>query len=979
VDASAARSLQEDLRQSFTGTIHLDGVSRQLYSTDASLFQLEPVAVAVPRDEGDVSRIVRYCYDHTLPITPRGAGTGLAGESLNVGVALDLSVHFRAIIECGSDFARVQPGVTLRQLNLELAKSGRRFAPDPASGATCTLGGMAANDASGGKAAIHGTTRNHIRALRVVWDDGTVDALSSDALTASGNTGEPRTLDIAGQIDPLLKSSLELVAARRSPLRFDRAGYAIAQAMAAEGSKLLPLVIGSEGTLGVITELTLNTIPLPGGRAGALFGFDSFEKAIEAARIVRELHPAACELMDRWLISLVRTQSPDAARTVPAECEAVMMVEFERDAPAEARDTATRAIEAVHLLSLMYVPAMDGPSCDFIWSLRSATLPSLYALGKGSRPLAFIEDLGLPPDEIAPFVAASQRALREFDVRASYLIHAATGQIHIRPFLDTSDADDAGKLYAIADRIHSLAIDAGGTISAQHATGIARTPWLEKQFGRLFPVFREVKRIFDPKGIFNPSKIVGLDPTRPAWTLRKPVPSDGAQENTAKDGTPRVPLLVWQPLEMERAVEACNGCGACRTESFNSRMCPMFRADHREAASPRAKANLLREILTTPNAEIAAHAIHQVAELCVNCKMCALECPGKADIPKLMLEAKAAHHAAHGLSRSDWFLARIDGLSAIGSIFSLTNNILLRRKSVRYLLEKVFGVSRKRTLPTFAYRRYTKRIGRALTRRPELKPGETGVCYFVDTFANSFDTGIAEATVAVLKHNGIVVHVPPRQRGSGAPALAHGDSDVAIERLKANVRILAESVRAGYTVVCSEPTAALFFRLDALGLSTDPDVKLVSDNVVELMAFLAGRLERGELKTDFQTLDLSVGHHVPCHIKALGQGSHSPEILSLIPGLRPNVIDVGCSGMAGVYGLKAKNYEQSLAIGRPMLTEFARPKHFAGSSECATCRMQMTEGTGKPSLHPVQYLAMAYGLMPELAGRLKWNRFQQKE
>jgi Fe-S oxidoreductase len=334
-----------------------------------------------------------------------------------------------------------------------------------------------------------------------------------------------------------------------------------------------------------------------------------------------------------------------------------------------------------------------------------------------------------------------------------------------------------------------------------------------------------------------------------------------------------------------------------------------------------------------------------------------------------MLEAKAANHAAHGLRRADWFLARFDGLAAFGSRFSVIANLLLGRRTVRWALEKVFDLARRRTLPAFAFRSFLARARRkGLSHRPE---GGPAVAYFVDTFANVFDPAVAEATVAVLRHNGIPVYVPAGQRGCGAAALAQGDTDVARERLMHNVNRLADAARAGDTIVCSEPTAALFFQLDALGLSAEPEVRLVAERTVELTTFLWSLHEQGRLRTDFQPVDFAVGHHVPCHMKALGGGAAGPALLSLIPRLTANKIDVSCSGMAGPFGLGAKNLAVSMAAGKPMLDELARPHHSYGSSECSACRLQMQEGTGKRAAHPVQYLALAYGLMPGVADRLR--------
>jgi FAD/FMN-containing dehydrogenase/Fe-S oxidoreductase len=865
---------------------------------------------------------------------------------------VDLSVHFRSILCVGRDWVKVQPGVVLANLNGELAKAGRRFAPDPASSASCTIGGMVATDASGSRAFVHGYTRDHVRDLRVVWDDGTADELGTDG------AGGARRTAICDGVRAILGANADAIEAIRPRTTFNRCGYRLYDIGGSEGPNLVRLLAGSEGTLAFITEATLRTIPLPGGRAAAAFGFDTFEAALQAGLASREFGPSICEVLDRRLVSMARSKSADA-EAFPANTEAILLVEFERETPALARDAVQDMIGRLDGATVTW-PAFDEPEVRDLLALRAAALPSLYAMSRGPRPLAIVEDIGVPPDRLLDFLTTAKGILKRREMPASILVHVATGQVHLRPILDPADPAEAQRLWPLADELHGLAVDLGGTISSQHGTGLARTPWVARQYGVLAPVFREVKRIFDPRGILNPGKIVGPDPSRPAWPLR---PGVGASKKPAAE-----PHLGWKEGEMAGAIAACNGCGACRTTAPPQRMCPIFRATGAEAASPRAKANLLRAVIDGSPLAAGDDLIRHVADLCVNCKMCASECPGGADIPKLMLEAKAANHAAHGLRRSAWFLARLEGLVAIGSRVAPAANLLLGRPLARWGLEKVFGLARRRTLPAFAFRTFIRRARRrGLTRRPEPGPA---VAYFVDTYANTFDPSLAEAAVAVLRHNDVPVYVPPRQRGSGAPALAQGDTDVARERLTYNVRRLADAARAGDTIICSEPTAALFFRLDALGLSDDPDVRLVADRTVELTAYLWDLHESGRLRTDFQSLPVTVGHHVPCHVKALKGGVRGPSLLALIPDLCVSTIDVSCSGMAGPFGLNARNLPTSLAAGRPMLDELARPKHLYGSSECSACRLQMQQGTGKRALHPVQYLALAYGLMPSLADRL---------
>ncbi|MDW8264356.1 MAG: FAD-linked oxidase C-terminal domain-containing protein, partial [Gemmataceae bacterium] len=594
---------------------------------------------------------------------------------------------------------------------------------------------------------------------------------------------------------------------------------------------------------------------------------------------------------------------------------------------------------------------------DRLERLREAVRLALGAIPSGRRPLPFVEDIGIDPERLPAFLSEAITILKHYEVTSTIRVHVLTGQVHLRPLLDLSLEADAQKLWPLADRLHTLALDLGGTVSAQHGTGLARTPWVARQAGPLFPVFQELKRLFDPRNILNPGKIVGPDPSRPAWPLRSlPRPT-------------RAPLLVWSAEEEARGVSSCNGCGACRADQPGIRMCPVFHALHTEAAAPRSKANLFRAFLDRSLTGASPDDLRQLADWCVNCRMCASECPSRVDVPKLMLETKAALHAAHGLKRSTWFLARLEGLASFASRFSLTTNFLLRRRSVRWLLEWLFGLSRRRTIPALAFRTF---LGRARLRGwTRVGEDKTGVAYFVDTYANLFEPGLAEAAVAVLKHNGLRVHIPGRQTGSGAAALAQGDLDVARERLRANIRRLVPFAQAGATIVCSEPTAALFFRIDALHLADDPDVRTVAERTVELTAFLWELHQAGRLRTDFEPIEAVVAHHVPCHVKALGRGVHGSNLLGLIPGLHVDVLDVSCSGMAGAFGWNARNYPISLEAGKPMLQRFAQTQYQYGSSECSSCRIQMQQATGKRALHPVQYLALAYGLMPSIADRLK--------
>jgi FAD/FMN-containing dehydrogenase/Fe-S oxidoreductase len=994
VDPARRELVHDDLKGVVKGDLLFDDVSRGLYATDASLFEVEPLGVVAPRDEADVQALVRYAAENQATLTTRGAGTGLAGESLGAGLVVDLSLHFRSILEVGEDTVRVQPGVTYRELTRRLAAVGRRFAPDPALG-ECTVGGMLATNASGAHACRHGYTRDHVAALRVVLDDGSVGAAERRSRWPAAAPDNPRLESAVSATVALLQQNADAVRDCQPRTRFNRCGYLLHDVLDAACLDLPRLLVGSEGTLGLFTEATLRTIPLPGGRALALLAFASLDAALRAAQRAQPSRPAACELIDRRLLRLARG-APDVAALVPASAEAVLLVEYEADRAADARAAARELTEQLRYGGpepLASRTASEPDEVERLWQVREAALPSLHALRGAAQPVAFVEDVAVPPALLPEYLRRVQEILQRREVIATYLVHAAAGQVHMRPFLDLR-TEEPSKLWTLADEVYDLALELGGTVSTQHGVGLARTPWVSRQYGRLYPVFRELKTIFDPRGLFNPGKIVGPVPPGLVWPLRKIGNREQGTGNSKEEGAapaleqgeedkqdpPLLPVrgslfptpqLRWSGDEAAAEVLGCNGCGRCRTEDAGQRMCPLFRATHAEAATPRAKANLLRRLLR-PGADarqVSSDEARAVADLCVNCKMCAAECPAHVNVPKLMLEAKAANTARHGLSRADWAMARTEVFARLGSAFAPVANALLESRAVRWLLEKLFGVSARRRMPAFARRSFLRRAARrGWTRKP--RSDRPRVAYFVDVFANYNDPSIAEAVVAVLHHNGVEVYVPPGQIGCGMAPLAYGDVETAREAVQHNLRRLADAAREGWPVLCSEPTAALMLRQDALDLLDDADARVVASQAVECTAFLWDLHKQGRLRTDFRPLDAAVGHHVPCHLKALGRPPAGPQLLGLVPGLRVQTIDVSCSGMAGTFGLKAANYAASLEAGRPMLDELGRPRALFGSTECSTCRLQMEDGAGKRTLHPVQYLALAYGLMPDLVRRL---------
>jgi Fe-S oxidoreductase len=459
--------------------------------------------------------------------------------------------------------------------------------------------------------------------------------------------------------------------------------------------------------------------------------------------------------------------------------------------------------------------------------------------------------------------------------------------------------------------------------------------------------------------------------------LSAPAATNGAAgpigAETAPDSAAAPPVwqLNWNGDSVLQAARDCNGCGGCRSQMSDVRMCPIFRFAPAEESSPRAKANLMRGVLSgqLPMATLTSDQFKAVTDLCVNCHMCRLECPASVDIPKLMMEGKGTYVLTNGLSTSDWFMSRVDQLSWLGSRFAPLANWALANGPARWVMEKTIGVAQGRKLPRFAARSFLRVAARRRLTRPTRRD-ISKVLYFVDTYANYHDPQLAESLVAVLEHNAVAVYVHPAQQSSGMPMISLGALGPARAIAEHNVALLAEAIRQGYHVVATEPSAALALVHEYPALVDDDDARLVAANTSEACAFLWKLHQEGKLQLDLRPVNAVLGYHQPCHVRALEVGSPGENLLRLIPGLIVNRTENGCSGMAGTFGLKRENYRASLRAGRALINSLRSPRLQAGTTECSACRIQMEQGAGKPTIHPVKLLALAYGLMPEIADLL---------
>ncbi|MCA9200876.1 MAG: anaerobic glycerol-3-phosphate dehydrogenase subunit C, partial [Planctomycetales bacterium] len=668
---------------------------------------------------------------------------------------------------------------------------------------------------------------------------------------------------------------------------------------------------------------------------------------------------------------------------LPKSAEAVLLVEKTGESFAEVREGLQQIAKQTRQKKLAFDSkiALEHDDVELLCRLTHRVVPTLYRLKGSTRPLPFVEDIAIPPDELSSFLVRVQNVLKKHQVTASLFAHAAHGQLHIRPFLDLADPEHVRRMQHLARDLYAEVLDVKGTISGEHADGLSRTWFVREQYGPLYDVFVQLKQLFDPQNRLNPGKIIDESGQSLAQNLR-PVqittsqtelsdssePDALIEENETSPNKPIVQLeLNWTPDDMTLAARSCNGCGGCRTTSDIERMCPMFRIVPAEEATPRAKANLMRAIMTgrlDPEV-LGSDAISDIADLCFHCHQCRVECPASVDIPKLVTECKAQYVAQKGLPLSDTVLSRIDSIAAWGSWISPLFNWGIRRRRVRWVMEKVLGIAQGRKLPPLSNRSFLRKAARRKWTRSSRRAGRK-VLYFVDVYANWFDTQLGRAVVRVFEHNGISVFVHPRQAAAGMPLVALGATERAKRLARKNVSILADAVRQGYHIIASEPAAAMCLTREYVNLLDDEDAVLVAENSSEACAYLWRMHLQGQLQLDMQPSNLTVAYHQPCHAKAMDDTHAGENLLRLIPNLMVQKVERGCSGMAGTFGLKKENYWNSLRIGRGLMDSLRHPDIQVGTTECSACRIQMEQGTNKPTVHPIKLLAHAYGLMPEI-------------
>jgi FAD/FMN-containing dehydrogenase/Fe-S oxidoreductase len=918
------------------------------------MYAIEPLGVVFPRDAGEAAAAVAAAAGFGVPVLPRGAGTSLAGQAVGRAVVLDFSRHMSQIlaIDAAARRARVQPGVVQEQLNLAAARHGLMFGPDTSTSNRATLGGMIGNNSAGSHSVRYGMTVDHVVALDVVLSDASRAAFG--ALSAAEVASRAARPGLEGTICrelPLLAARNAGAIATGYPRFWRQSGGYRLDRLAGRGGPggmdLARFLVGSEGTLATVVEAEVALVPAPRYRAIAVGHFASAEAAIEATGDALGCQPAAVELMDRTILELARTKLEyrELSSILSGDPGALLFVTFFGDTEAEAAAGVDRldALWRRHRHGYHTLRAQAAADQAALLKVRSAGLGLLMAASTGARrPLAFVEDTAVDPAVLGAYTRRFREVLSAHGLSAGFYGHASVGCLHVRPFVDLTQPGQVQAMRAVAEQVRDLVLEFGGVNSSEHGDGLARSEFNRAVFGGpLYEAMREVKRLFDPQNRMNPGKITDAPPM--TSNLRETAPPSGHGYVST----------IGFPGGMRAAADRCMNIGLCR-KTATGVMCPSYMATRDEEHSTRGRAGALVKALDMPDprAALGDERLHEILDLCLECKACKSECPLGVDMASLKTEALAVYHEQHGVPLRSRMFGSVRALNRMGSAAAPLANLLGSVRPARLLAQRWLGVTAARPLPRFQ----RQHLARWHARRPA-HPGDHGdLVFLADSFTSYTEPSVARAAIELLEAAGWTVRLETAAC-CGRASLSKG----LVGQARDQAGHLLDRVDGRGPVVGVEPSCLLTLRDDYPAiLPGDPRAKAVAEASrlpEELLneAIADGRLTLGPIAA---TRILYHGH---CHLKAVTGTAATMALLRAIPGTEVTEVDAGCCGMAGSFGFEAEHYDLSMRIGELRLFPAVRaePAGTVIAASGVSCRQQIAHGTGRAARHPLEIVRSA--------------------
>jgi FAD/FMN-containing dehydrogenase/Fe-S oxidoreductase len=948
--------LSSRLTGAVSGDVMTDAASRGRYATDASIYQMIPEAVVIPRTIEDIEATMSIAREEETPVLPRGGGTSQCGQTVNRAVVLDNTHHLNRILDIDTEklTARVEPGLVLDELNRALKPHGLWFPVDPSTASRCTLGGMAANNSSGGKSLRYGIMRDNVRAISAILPDGTKARFN-------GANPEPGAYaDLVADMRALGRREADEIDARFPKVQRRVGGYNI-DALTGNEVNMAHLLVGSEGTLAYFTELELSLAHLPGEKVTGVCHFPTFYAAMDAAQHLVTLNPQAVELIDDTMIALGRN-IPLFRKTIEAfvqgEPAALLLVEF---AEGSADGNAAKLVELSQLMGDLgfafsgtgdtwggVVPVTDNTLQGAIAEYRKSGLNVMMSMKEAGKPISFVEDCAVALPDLAEYTQGLTDIFTRYGTKGTWYAHASVGCLHVRPVLNMRQDKDVKTMRAIAEEAFDLVKQYKGSHSGEHGDGIVRSEFHETMFGpRIVSAFEEVKARFDPNGLMNPGKIVHAPAMDDRRHFRYGPNYEVPEFETALDWS------AWPGAAggFQGAVEMCNNNGACR-KLKGGVMCPSFRATRNERDATRGRANTLRFAISgqMPGG-LTSEAMADTMKYCVSCKACRRECPTGVDMARMKIEVLAARRKENGLSLAEKLVAYLPRYAPQASRVAWFMNLRNKIGPVRSLTETLTGVSHRRELPIWSSNPF---------RDDEAQDENPQVLLFADVFNRYFEPENLRAALRVFKAAGLRVAVARDGTGKaldcGRTLLAVGCVDEARTEARRVIAATKEAVSNGVPVVGLEPSSILTFRDEYLALCPGPEAEALAQATQTFEEFLS---QRSELP--LKAVNRPIYVHGHCHQKAHDAVTPMLDLLKRIPDAQVNMIESSCCGMAGAFGYAPDTIDVSLKMANldlfPALD--AAPQDALIVADGTSCRHQIADGTPRRAMHVARLLDQA--------------------
>jgi FAD/FMN-containing dehydrogenase/Fe-S oxidoreductase len=951
-------ALERALKNALEGEVRFDAFTRGRYSTDASIYQIMPAGVAFPKSDADVVAALKIAAEHGVPVIARGAGTSQNGQPIGSGLVLDFSRHLNGLVAFDADArtAVVKPGMVLEHLNAHAKKHGLFFPVEPSTQSRCTLGGMTGNNSSGARSLRYGKTVDNVLSMRALFHDGEAFGLDAGPV---GDNASTRARDLMTRLVGLADEHRADIEAIYPKVQRRVGGYNLDELLPAQPN-LSHLLVGSEGTLAVTTEITLQLSPLPTHRAMGVAHFPDFRSAMETTQHLVALDPVAVELVDNNVlvlgadIPMFRRTLGDITRGEP---NCLLLVEFSGDTLDDLKRDLKRLDECMsdHGFPDAVVEVMEPARQAKVWGVREACLNIMMSMKGDGKPISFIEDCAVPLEHLADYTDAVTAVFEKHGTRGTWYAHASVGCLHVRPILNMKTEEGAQKMRAIGEEACELVRKYKGSFSGEHGDGISRSEFVEPMFGsKLTRAFEQVKDGFDPKNHLNPNKIV----RGPKFDDRELMRFAPGYEVVS----PAKEALDWSDWGgLGGAVEMCNNNGTCRKMTAGT-MCPSYRVTKDEQHLTRGRANTLRLAISGqlgPDA-FTSEKMKETLDLCVSCKGCKRDCPTGVDMARMKIEFLSAYHAKNGLPLKEKLIAHLPAYAPWAARLSWLMNLRDRLPGAAKLTEKLLGFSARRTLPQ--WRRPWAQKG-APSDPSRVERDGRDVVLFGDTFNRYYERENLEAAERVLAAGGYRVHrVEPADGGRplccGRTYLSAGMVDEARKEARRTLNALAPYVAKGARVVGLEPSCLFTLRDEFFALLPKTEVQPIADAALLIEELIAADKPALPLKDQGGRVAHLHGH---CHQKAFDAMGAVQAALKSVPGLDVRLIESSCCGMSGAFGYGAKTIDVSIAMGELSLLPAVR-KASADDlivADGTSCRHQIHDGASREALHVVRILDLA--------------------